>query len=460
MRHRRPPDAPRQVATDPTARADASEGTLPSDDDASEGTPSTDDDDASGGTPSTGVGDVGRTAAGAAYGGGRRVTRVDRDDVLRESRDRQVLVVGDTTVGHVLTGLLQRAGFDPVLAAGGTGSVEPAATFLDAGALDVLAAAGVADAVRERGTEIAAVTSSWPDEEGYGSGSSVARVPPDCTRPVVLGTTTVRRLVDAECGTTRAATDRTVDAIVRAEDGLEVAFENGVREWFDVVVDVAGTPLSQGATSPRGEATSLHQYETRVAEKPDSAGEIRDVWTEDGLVQCVPVHDATATLLRVTTPASGQWPKPMEGAVADRLPDTVPGLSTALADVDPVEVRQRPIGDDGARPGSCERGRVMRCGVAASPVAPASGLALSRGIADAGAVVTALTRSRGSVEATVDAYAADRKRATSTARPERADADATPNRPSSAIAGDALRALANDRRIALAAIRDSDRRSR
>jgi len=403
---------------------------------------------------------TGTATAGAAYGGGQLATLVGRDDVLRESRDRQVLIVGDTTVGRVLTGLLRRAGYGPVLAATRAGSVEPAVGIVDAGAFDVLAAAGVADRVRERGTGIAAVDSTWPREDGGEPASSLVRLPPDRARPVAIETATIRRLVDAEYGTPRAATDRTVDGIARAEDGVEVAFENGVREWFDVVVDVAGAGLSRGTSAPCRETASLRQYETRLAARPDAAPRLRDVWTEDGLVQLVPVHDGTATLLRVTTHASERCQGLPAVAVGDRLPEDVAGLSSALADVEPSEVSQRRPDADGALPGAWGRGRVMRCGVAASPMAPATGLALSRGIADAAAVVTALTRSRGSIEATVDAYATDRERATATARPERplGDVDdATPGGSSSAVADDGLRALAIDRRTALAAIRASSR---
>jgi 2-polyprenyl-6-methoxyphenol hydroxylase-like FAD-dependent oxidoreductase len=379
--------------------------------------------------------------------------------VLREARDRQVLVVGDTTVGRVLTGLLRHAGFDPVLATDGDRPVESVATLLDAPALDVLGVVDVADRVRERGTEVAAVASSWPRGEGRDRASAVAPVPDAVPSPIVLETATVRRLVDAECGVGRARTDRAVDAIARAEGGLEVTFEDGVREWFDVVVDVAGTRPSQGTSTPRHGTASLRQYETRIPERPDAAVEFRDVWTEDALVQCVPAHDETGTLLRVTTSASDGWSTLTESDVADLLPDAAADLSSTLADVDPTEVEQRQAGEDGALPRAWGRGRTMRCGVAASPVAPASGLAFSRGIEDAAGVVTALTRSRDTVEATVQAYAADRERATSTARLERAVDDATPARPPSTVADEGLRALANDRRTALAALRESDRHS-
>ena len=377
--------------------------------------------------------------------------------MLRESRDRQVLVVGDGTVGRVLTGLLQRAGFDPVLASTHADSVEPAAGLVDAGAFDVLAAAGVAEDVRERGREVVAVRSTWPGDDGDDPASSVAPLPQDGARPVAIDTATIRRLVDAECGTARTAPERTVDAIVRVEDGVEVAFENGVREWFDVVVDVTGAGLSQGASPPCGETASLRQYETRLAPAPDARAELRDVWTDAGLVQCVPVRDATAALVRVTTPASDRSPGPPDAAVADHLPEDLAGLSTALADADATAVEQRRPDDDEPLPRSWGRGRVMRCGVAASPVAPASGLAVSRGIEDAGALATALTRSRDSVEATVAAYTADRERAIRTARLERSATDTSPGPPPSELATDGLRALATDRRIALAAIRHPTR---
>jgi 2-polyprenyl-6-methoxyphenol hydroxylase-like FAD-dependent oxidoreductase len=480
MRHRRHPDGPRRVPTRAAARADAGETTPPTDDESEKRTQTGDEpgertpteneseEQTSAGGESGERSSVGsgssdaRTAAGAGpgRGGGQRSTMVDRDDVLRGARDRQVLVVGDTTVGRVLTGLLGWAGYDPVLAAADAESVEPTATVVDRRAFDVLAAAGVAEAVRDRGTSLAAVSSTWPRGNGRDPASSVARVPPDRPRPVAVETTGVRRVVDAECGTARAATDRAVDEIVRAEDGLEVAFENGVREWFDVVVDVVGARLSQGSRSPRGEAASLRQYETRVAVQSEAPTELRDVWTEDGLVQCVPMGDGTATLLRVTTPASDRSSELPDATVTDHLPEDVAGLSAALSGVEPTEVGQRRRCDDDPDPEAWGRGRVMRCGVAASPTAPASGLALSRGIADAGALVSALTRSRGAVEAAVDAYGADRARAAATARPDRTTADPTRSRPTSAVADDALRALATDRRLALTAIRDPEHRTR
>lgn len=377
------------------------------------------------------------------------------DDVLRTAPERQVLVVGETVVGRCVAGLLDRCGYDPVLAGANVEHVESAVSVVGPRSLDVLSAIGVAADVREHGTRVESMATGCTSAAGTHPGHFPVDSPTTGSDSVVVETATLRRLFDAAGVVERARTDACVDSIANADDGLVVEFGNGVREWFDVVVDTVGTGLLDDPAAAGGETVAFAQYERRVDAGARAAARVHDVWARDALVQCMPVPDAGEMLLRVTTPSADDGTGFDADAVAERFPVGRDALA-AVTDVEPDVVRQASFEGRRLTRSAWGRGSVARCGVAACPVAPATGCRLDFGLEDAARVVTELGRGQRSLATAVDAYAADRSRALSRTRLRQQTTGSThaDARPESA----ALRALARYRAIALAAVDDSTQR--
>lgn len=261
--------------------------------------------------------------------------------------------------------------------------------------------------------------------------------PPVAVEAATFGTRLKRLVPDS------AVREDGVRRLERERDVLRVRFESGVREWFDLVV-VAGGPDSTvhglGESSP--ETDPALQVETRVDGGHASLAPSRGVWTDEGLVQTFP-HPDGGSLLRVTAdPAATASP----GSADDRSPtdhvrraldaleaDGAGGTSafdggetvapatggpaaTAHSAVEATMVAQ-------ARPGGSRwaDGRVARCGAAALPQAPATGLQATLALVDARVLADELVAGPASVQAALEAYGRRRDRHVSRLR-EAADA--------------------------------------
>jgi 2-polyprenyl-6-methoxyphenol hydroxylase-like FAD-dependent oxidoreductase len=336
------------------------------------------------------------------------------DGLITEEADRQVLVVGETVAGLALTLLLDRAGYDPVLVRGSETAPVSRLGYLWPPTLRLLDALGVDVSAPDCGVGVDRV-----DVRADGTLRSYV-ADTAAGRPALVRTTRLRRALEAELHTGQGR-DRTVDSLSRHEGGLVVAFDDGVREWFDVAVDtsrVDGLPRSDGeqatpAVDGRdGETTALRQYEVPVVTDTDrdattAPGHIHEGWQPGVLAESLPRPGDPGRLLRVTTACDA--PATPTETVREALPDGATWVP-ALSGCEPVSVRQvSSLSADPAR-SWWGRGRVAFCGGATCPVSPASGVQLSAGIADALALVSALTRGPRAAADAVGAYAARRAR--------------------------------------------------
>lgn len=350
-------------------------------------------------------------SAGSDGGGSRHVAaETQHDDTERSaddspqsaSRDRQILVVGAGVTGLALTAFLVQRGYDPVVLGDSDPEFQSRIAVLQPPARKILdrAALSLDLPARTRRTKSLTVRTA----EGERSVDSR-------TEPSV-------ELLQVEKATLRARLrERVPDRLVRMHDietvtedrrAVQVTFDNGVREWFDLVV---GTDASLSRVQDNVPAWSgLHQYET-VFEDVDSGGSL-DQWTRKGLAQVRALPDTDSTLVRFTTTRSvvpsGDTLEAGLGLNTAGVESTVLGSFFGTA-VDRLDHKAVPQATNGGYWGD---GRVGHCGPAAFPVAPASELVTTVGLADAWVLTAELDVESPSIIDAIESYSRRRSRRT------------------------------------------------
>jgi 2-polyprenyl-6-methoxyphenol hydroxylase-like FAD-dependent oxidoreductase len=354
----------------------------------------------------------GRTAEGA-----RRPRSepdwIPTDDVITDYPDRQVLVVGDTVVGLTLALLLRHAGYDP-LVVGGTGRSLPSRlAYLCPPALRTFDAIGVGTPVRSHGTAVDRVSVHGPGSPADATGLS-SQPKPEGTPPLLVGTERLRHALAAQLPERKLGCDRTVETLSRRDGGLTVEFEDGVREWFDVVVDAGGGDASLRSVRDGGPAAdTLTQYEIRSDADTLPREQLREHWGADAFVQQLPTPNSSRRVLRVTTPRSDVEQGIGEGGWEAVLPNGGVDVEAVARDPGAAELasrRQVRLADADAAPEWWGTNRVAFCGPAACPIAPASGFDVTFGIEDAVAFVSELTAANRPAAELVDTYSSRRAR--------------------------------------------------
>jgi len=350
------------------------------------------------------------------------------DAPLESTVDRQVLVAGENVPGLALALALQRAGYEPVLAGPREPSAASRVTYLPSLSVRLLDAIGVGDAVLDCSRPVTAVSVRRID--GPNHGTSLRQSDPDTPAPVVVRTRDLRRVLRGYLSPDVAREGRSIGSISGGTGGLEVTFDDGVREWFDVVVAARriGPPLrveeSETTADPIVDP-ELTQYETTIETGRDS-GRIHDAWTADALLQSIPQPGERADLFRVT--AVGELDRSRLRASEKRaqLPFDLAEAMEAVTDAPATAVRQAGTRNERSlsRWGS---GRVLRCGPAALPVAPASGLRPVLGLEDAWVLAEELALGPQSVPGVADTYARRRRTRVLEIRRRAADAVSRPS---------------------------------
>lgn len=329
------------------------------------------------------------------------------DTSLGTTVDRQVLVVGQNLPGLALTLLLDRAGYEPVLVGAPDPPVRSQLTCLSSLAVRLLDAIGVGDAVLDCGCHV--TTASVSHVDGSNAEANVLQSGSEAAAPRVIRTRDLRRILREHLAADIARESRSLVAVSRDEGGLEVTFDDGVREWFDVVVaaDSNDPPVRTDGTETTADAR-ITQYETTIETDRDSPDRIVDVWTTDALLQLIPHPDDRSDVFRITATGEIQ-PSRLDGGQGSAHFPFDPGEAVdAVTEAGPLAVRQARVSTTGSnlRWGS---GRIPRCGPAALPVAPASGLGAVLALEDAWTLTEELARGPRSVSAVVDNYARRRR---------------------------------------------------
>lgn len=388
-----------------------------------DGSPSTPSDPAPGDAGANATGDD-QHADHRRRAGRESVTprRIPGESVLGPQPDRQVVVVGETIVGLALTLLLRRAGYDPLLVAGANHDPRTRVTYLWPPAVSALDAVDVGPSLRDASEAIEGV-SVGQAERGHGSAPPYSTkgmgVRPEGadgaegageTPPRVVRTHDLARILRDRLPDEQRRLDREVETLSKLRGGIEVEFDDGVRECFDGVVHASNdhTGLQAQGRTP-DDYTTVTQYETDVTVAASAENGIREFWHTDALLQRLPRPDAPGSVLRVTTTRTE-----LPASVADDYrmalfpgePDAT-ATATGLDGVESDRIRQVLLRDVEPERAWWGSDRVAICGAAACPVAPASGIPISLGIENAVAFVSALAGEYRPVPAVVDAYAAD-----------------------------------------------------
>jgi len=328
---------------------------------------------------------------------------LSNDDVIGEHLDRQVLVVGDTIVGHTLTLLLHQAGFDPLLVTASDRVYESEIAYLWPAAVQTLEFVGVdlstlkystaVDTVRDMTEPTENATTCRSHQVGENS-------------PMVVPTSEVRGLLKELSTAKSRSIDREVETFTSRDYGELIEFVDGIREWFDVVL-YTDTP-EMPAQSPKGDpvdTSPLTQYEIALSGEEHSCenSQYIDIRTPEAHVQSVP-RQRSECLIRIT--ASRAPVDAITERIAGQLPvEATASLDTAIAETAPSTVRQTAFKHRSIDTSWWGSGRVGYCGQAVCVCAPASGFSPSFGIEDALAFVTELARNDGAGTDVVATYA-------------------------------------------------------
>lgn len=322
---------------------------------------------------------------------------------MTSDSDIQVLVVGAGVGGLSLAGLLQRAGIQPVV-------VERDETLeVPRGPVELwpectapLRALGVWDDVRADGTTV----TTWSRRQADGTVVSQHHATGEFGF-LAVDYARLRAILRDAVGDGPVHTGMAVQSLEDRRGGVDVEFENGVREQFDIVVGADGvhsrTRELLGGDEPSFCAT------TSVAFRIDADGEqgAFDVWTDDGAVLRVTHGSDQATgWLTVPTPVPGDsW------SDATTLTDLCPAIDWLSSPSDATVRSEATWRIDDYRAQSDRRadGRVALLGDAAHACHRVSGVGTLHALDDAATLARVLVDREDPPAVRLAAYAAQQR---------------------------------------------------
>lgn len=313
-------------------------------------------------------------------------------------RDRQILIVGAGITGLALATFLVQRGYDPVVLADRDPEYQSRIAVLQPPARRILDQAGIPADLSDQSQRTKPLTVRTADGE-----RSLDTQAGSDTEPLYVSRATLGARLR----------ERVPDTLVRMHDiedvsedrgAVQVTFDTGVREWFDLVVGTDGSPGSLPRVQDSVEDWSwLHQYET-VVEDGDSKRSL-DYWTPKALTQVRTLPDTDGTMARITTPRDmASSSDTLETGVGLSAADVESSVLASLLREDVEDMDHTPVpqvDQDGAHWGD---GRVGYCGPAAFRVTPASGLATSIGLADAWVLASELDTESPSINDVIERY--------------------------------------------------------
>jgi 2-polyprenyl-6-methoxyphenol hydroxylase-like FAD-dependent oxidoreductase len=297
------------------------------------------------------------------------------DDPVGTPPDRQILVVGDAVAGLALAVVLDCAGFDPVLVGDADAAPITRCSWLWPTARRLLAAVD------------ADCDATVPDAVVVRDGDDERRIDP-VESPALVSTADLRQTLRSALTAGTHRPNRSVATVrERADaDALEITFDNGVRESFDLVVRTAR------ATESGGNARQFEQVVTPATPLEHSLAVDGSATLTEGL----PLPDGRA-LLRTTTTEHDSTT-----AVLAHWQEALPNV-LGPTDAGATEPTVRQVSVDGSIAEHGD-GRVARCGPAATSLAPATTRRATVAVEDAWVLTDELVGGPPSIPAAVDAY--------------------------------------------------------
>ena len=361
----------------------------------------------------------------------------------------QVLIVGDSIPGLTLAVFLERAGHDPVLLGTPDRQNESQLTTLWSPAVHLLDRHDIGDSVREAGyrldtVELHSSPGESPERRELSSDA-------DPSAPVTVGTDSLREIIHDRLSPATTTLSSEIATVSERPEAIEVEFQNGVREQFDLVVgaDGAASSVRPADESDAPEWTTLTQRELTLATPEDSVPIPRDNWREEVFGQVVPSPTSEgASIVRLTYPGSTDLDEQRALEVARSIAPSfgqgangeAEGVLASGSEPETVWQAERGIGQWAS-------GRIAYCGSAAFPLAPATGLHTGLAIEDVWVLADELSRGLDSTVEALQKYGKRRRkrvqtvlRRSETAHSEQAYPRAT-NEPLSLLSRDRATAL-------------------
>lgn len=310
-------------------------------------------------------------------------------------RQLQILIVGDTIPGLTLAILLQKHGFDPLVLTTDTVRKPSELTTLWNAGVRVLLKIGNDQSYQETLVELdyLLVLSNSPDTR-LKKISADAEYP----HPTVFSTAELSDALHRQFDNDRTR-DKGIGSLTARQDSVDVKFDDGVRESFDIVVNAGNTDLFDPSfkTDSVNRKSSLFQSEIAAPIDPERRSTLIEGWIDDVLVQQIPSPDGSdSAVLRMTRRK-------------DTIPvDTVVTRWRQLTDAEPFSLSEKPhrngvmnldrtveLGNRGATSRRAN-GRLVFLSPAAFAFPPASGFHVGCGIEDAWVLADTITNASGS----------------------------------------------------------------
>lgn len=292
----------------------------------------------------------------------------------RREQQREILIADTDLSALVTAGLLDRAGFDPLVASSPRDHSPPRVIVIWEPGLRVLEELGLRQSVEQRGKVVAEL------DRGGSKKSWEAKASTEIALVAIRREQLLALLEQAVCTRVRE-TDRVVTGLESAATRVQATFDRGPTESFDVAVTADRSLSADHTTESDG---PVHTWECHRFEQTQKATES---WGASAAIFTTPTSDSTSVRIVSTaeTPAS-------VAVSADDIASRFSHLSPPMVDLRAIlkdsgfEYRRVRV----AAPLSVSHGRIGWIGPAARTAVPGTYLGPSTDIETAWALASAI----------------------------------------------------------------------